>query len=564
MRFFFFFILMMFTAALHGIAQPLQPITPKEALPAADAKAKSVMGGSAYATNVLFLGVEYQGVSLSMDLATGKATGWLFRYYLPSADSVQYFVAVSLPIVGVQAFAVPLDTITRALPFNVVSTALTDPWVDSPEALAGSKNGGAQTYLAAHGDARISLAVLVNNPVANPVLPFGEYWMFVYTATGDTLTCLVYADTGDPLRCGSSNAPKITSAPRSTARVGELYSYDADARGEPAPHFMLVKGPSGMTIDSLSGLVSWTPTAGQVGTQNVTVRAGNANGTDEQAYQIQVEALANAPKFQSLPPLETRAGDPYQYQLAASGSPRPVFELLSPPAGMIVDGGRGIVMWSPSRAQAGTHAVAIVARNTAGADTQRYTLAVVCEPRLQPIAKQIMKVGETLTVPTTADGYPAPRFALVITPAGMTIDSLSGVIAWTPTAQQTGTHNVVAEARNRLGFQPQGFTVTVDPATAAERVPRAGDFALGAVYPHPASGPVSIAITGSAELRVTARVTDLAGRVVRRMAPVSGHAIAWDLRDDNGRAVPSGVYLVEARAGAVMRVRRVVVEEGAE
>jgi hypothetical protein len=564
---YFFAALFLLTTATHLDAQLLQSITAKEGLPAAEAKAKSVMGQDAYATNVLFLGVQYQGVSLGMDLATGKATGWLYRYYTPSADSVQWFVAVKPVIGGMQAFAVPLDTISQALPFNLVSTGITDSWVDSPDALTGSKNGGAATYLAAHGDARIALSVLVNNPAANPVLPFGEYWMFVYTATGDTLTCLVYADSGDPLRCGSSNAPKITSIPKSIARVGEAYAYDVDARGVPAPHFSLVKSPAGMSIDSISGLIAWTPTDKQTGTQDVTVRARNDNGSDDQVWQIQVEAAANSPKFTSQPITEIRAGEQYQYGLLASGSPRPTFSLVTGPGGMVVDGGRGILLWSPVRAQAGMHSVAIAARNTAGADTQRYQLSVVCEPRLQQIPNQTVKAGQTLTVPTTADAYPAPRFALSLKPQGMVIDTASGIITWTPTSQQTGTHNVVAEARNRIGFQPQGFTVTVDPVSAAGDVPVAADFEIGAAYPNPvrrSAGHIAFTVSMRVSGRLDLRVTDAAGRVVRTLAEgriaSSSAEFSWDLRDDRGARVPAGAYFIEARSGGVLRVLRLIIE----
>ncbi len=48
-------------------------------------------------------------------------------------------------------------------------------------------------------------------------------------------------------------------------------------------------------------------------------------------------------------------------------------------------------------------------------------------------------------------------------------------------------------------------------------------------------------------------VHDVAGRVVRRLdggaLPAGRHPIAWDARDDGGRRVPAGVYLVRLAAG---------------
>jgi hypothetical protein len=53
------------------------------------------------------------------------------------------------------------------------------------------------------------------------------------------------------------------------------------------------------------------------------------------------------------------------------------------------------------------------------------------------------------------------------------------------------------------------------------------------------------------------------GRHVRCLAsgwrPTGHGEIAWDLRDEGGRRVPAGVYLVRARLGAEVWTRRAVV-----
>ncbi|GEM_PF-1129347 len=85
--------------------------------------------------------------------------------------------------------------------------------------------------------------------------------------------------------------PTITSTPNTTAAVGVPYSYDADntvdATGTPPITFSLVTGPAGFTVSS-SGVVSWTPVAGQEGTQTVTIQATNNFGSDQQTYTITV------------------------------------------------------------------------------------------------------------------------------------------------------------------------------------------------------------------------------------------------------------------------------------
>lgn len=70
--------------------------------------------------------------------------------------------------------------------------------------------------------------------------------------------------------------PTITSAPITTATVGVAYSYTVTATDADLPAqtlaFSAVTVPAGMTINATTGVINWTPVAGQVGQQNVTVR----------------------------------------------------------------------------------------------------------------------------------------------------------------------------------------------------------------------------------------------------------------------------------------------------
>ncbi len=92
-------------------------------------------------------------------------------------------------------------------------------------------------------------------------------------------------------------APVITSTPVTEGFVGELYTYDIEATGYPAPHFVLLTSPSGMVIDSLTGIIEWTP--GAEGNYDVLVEAYNVAGADSQSYQITVAVLLH-PELENL------------------------------------------------------------------------------------------------------------------------------------------------------------------------------------------------------------------------------------------------------------------------
>jgi RHS repeat-associated protein len=91
---------------------------------------------------------------------------------------------------------------------------------------------------------------------------------------------------------GSNTAPTIISTPLANAVVGFSYSYDVEAtdlEGD-AITFSLVEAPAGMSIDPVSGLISWTPDVTQVGIANVIVGASDGALLTEQLFSIDVSA----------------------------------------------------------------------------------------------------------------------------------------------------------------------------------------------------------------------------------------------------------------------------------
>jgi hypothetical protein len=80
-------------------------------------------------------------------------------------------------------------------------------------------------------------------------------------------------------------APMFVSAPVTVAAVGTPYSYTADAFANPLPvTFGLADGPAGMTVDPVSGLVEWTPSA--AGEFPVNLTASCQGGVTNQEFTI--------------------------------------------------------------------------------------------------------------------------------------------------------------------------------------------------------------------------------------------------------------------------------------
>ena len=168
--------------------------------------------------------------------------------------------------------------------------------------------------------------------------------------------------------------PVITSTPVTDATVGEPYGYDVDATGVPAPTYSLTTSPTGMTIDSSTGLIQWTPDAWQSGPNPVTVEASNSAGTDNQSFSIDVSGVA--PVITSAPVINATVGEPYSYNVDATGVPAPTYSLITSPAGMTIDPSTGLIQWTPNASQLGSNPVTVAATNSVGTGSQSFNVTV--------------------------------------------------------------------------------------------------------------------------------------------------------------------------------------------
>lgn len=82
------------------------------------------------------------------------------------------------------------------------------------------------------------------------------------------------------------------------------------------------------------------------------------------------------------------------------------------------------------------------------------------------------------------------------------------------------------------------------------------------VQPNPGSGRFSLRLAGAGPGEASFEVYDLRGRRVARLGAPAGEDVrqaAWDGRDQDGRPLPAGTYLVRARAGGPEAAARVTI-----
>jgi len=136
----------------------------------------------------------------------------------------------------------------------------------------------------------------------------------------------IYATVGSATQV----APVFTAASPPGATVGVAYTYTFTASGSPAPSFSVASGtlPSGLTLNSVSGVLSGNPTT--AGTSTFTVKASNTAGSVTSAsITLTTTSAQVAPVFTAATPPGATVGVAYTYTFTASGSPAPSFSVAS-------------------------------------------------------------------------------------------------------------------------------------------------------------------------------------------------------------------------------------------
>jgi len=118
---------------------------------------------------------------------------------------------------------------------------------------------------------------------------------------GDQIQATVVADDGEaksrpvasPILPMGNTPPVILQLPQVKTESGTFrYSFEArDADGDRNLRFFLAKGPDGMRMDPMTGVLTWTPDAGQAGVHDVEVgvKDGAGEGTTF-LFQVTVTA----------------------------------------------------------------------------------------------------------------------------------------------------------------------------------------------------------------------------------------------------------------------------------
>jgi hypothetical protein len=262
--------------------------------------------------------------------------------------------------------------------------------------------------------------------------------------------------------------------------------------------YVIDSGPPGLSIDS-NGVLRWLPTLADGGQHPVTVRAEDDQGAgDTESFEIEV-LLPNSPPLidtiaerivaanqtlsLTVPATDPDLGDTLSYTLDEA------------PGGMQLNPSSGLLIWTPTLADLGTHPVTVrVTDSRAFFDLESFQVQVIdanAPPVLAPPSDQgaLLNLPFSLQLAATDANLDPLQFTLQQAPVGMSIVAATGLISWVPTSLTQGSESVTVRVDDgRGGSDSATFAILIDNNLAPIAVDDAYTVERGETLSVPAMG----------------------------------------------------------------------------
>ncbi len=379
------------------------------------------------------------------------------------------------PSSGQQAITVAPGEVRTDVDFvnatNGINQNLPPRFISSPETSANANSiyvYDAEVFDAESDDVTFSLVNAPSSATINSQtgvvtwvpadVNVGNQWEFLIEAidaTGNTQQQAFAVD----VQAGASG-PVFVTSPVRIAVLDEAYQYNAiaeDPDGD-SVYYRLIDGPTGMTIDSATGEIAWTPTAADEGVEfTIQLEAIDATGRRGfQAYTLLARSSNQAPIFVSTPEESVSPGVTYRYQADANDlDGDQVTYALEQSAPEMTIAGNGLITYRPTDANLGqSFDIRIVATDEFGLSTaQEFTLSVEPDSQAPDVdilfSNSVIVPGDTVTIQVNAtDELGVESIAATIDGVAVTLDAAN---QFTYTATESGLPVVVATATDAAG-----------------------------------------------------------------------------------------------------------------
>jgi hypothetical protein len=259
-----------------------------------------------------------------------------------------------------------------------------------------------------------------------------------------------------------AGVPIIGSPVIANTFQGLSFIYHTVASGQPTS-YSATGLPAGLTINSLTGVISGSPTV--VGTFTVDISATNAEGTTHATLTLNV--LIPPPPV-IISPLTATGTVGQQFVLSVCGDWRDLLRRrpITLPPGLTFDASPSAIVGTPT--VTGTFQVALSASNAGGTTTATLTLTLQPAPLSGPVIISSTSATGRPGFPfsfqvITSGGSAAARLSANGLPPGLSFDPLTGQIVGTATSEGSFAVILTVTDGNLTAMATLQLTFTLDP-----------------------------------------------------------------------------------------------------
>src|SRR6202030_2282615 len=260
------------------------------------------------------------------------------------------------------------------------------------------------------------------------------------------------------------SGPTATVIPNQSANEGQAFSlnvsshFTAPAAGDTLT--FSAKLPAGLSIDAHTGVISGTPTDGDFGNNPITVTATDAHGKSiSETFTLAVGD--SGPTATVIPNQGASEGHAFSLNVASHFTAPAAGDTLTfsakLPAGLSIDAHTGVISGTPTDSDFGNNPITVTATDAHGKSiSETFTLAVGDSgPTATAIANQSSYEGQSFSL-NVSNHFAAPAAGDTLTfsaklPAGLSINSHTGVISGVPTDSDFGNNPITVTATDAHG-----------------------------------------------------------------------------------------------------------------
>jgi len=247
---------------------------------------------------------------------------------------------------------------------------------------------------------------------------------------------------------------QITSSNSMNFVMGSAGSTQLTSSGTPGTWSIVGSLPTGLSLNSNTGVISGTPTV----SGNFTFTVKLETHCSEVTQLINMSVCAK-PSITSSSSMNCIMNEPVSFQLTSSGTPGTWSIVGSLPTGLSLNSNTGVISGTPT--VFGEFTFVIKVENSCGENSQGVSMVVCVKPQItstnddvkfeinEPVSKQLSFYGMPVTWSVTVGSLPT----------GLSLSS-SGIVTGTPTV--AGNFNVTLTITNSCGTANKEFIFEIE------------------------------------------------------------------------------------------------------